>query len=151
MKKLSLKLTVIICICTFILIACSTPITPINVNGDGIAIKGYDPVAYFTQSRPVKGQNEYQFEWNNAKWLFANNEHMTLFQENPGKFAPQYGGYWAYAVSRGSTADIDPEAWAIIDGKLYLNLNKDVQNIWNKDRPGYINKADKNWPRLLGK
>jgi hypothetical protein len=93
MKKLSLKLTGIVCIWVFILIACSTPITPINVNGEGIAIKGYDPVAYFTQSRPVKGQKEYQFEWNNAKWLFANNEHMTLFQENPGKFFPQYGGY----------------------------------------------------------
>jgi hypothetical protein len=93
MKKLSLKLTGIVCIWVFILIACSTPITPINVNGEGIAIKGYDPVAYFTQSRPVKGQKEYQFEWNNAKWLFANNEHMTLFQENPGKFAPQYGCY----------------------------------------------------------
>ena len=74
-----------------------------------------------------------------------------MFQMNPAKFAPQYGGYWAYAVSRGSTADIIPEAWAIIDDKLYLNLNKDVQNIWNKDRPGYINKADKNWPRLLDK
>ena len=93
MKKLSLKLTGIVCIWVFILIACSTPITPINVNGEGIAIKEYDPVAYFTQSRPVKGQKEYQFEWNNAKWLFANNEHMTLFQENPGKFSPQYGGY----------------------------------------------------------
>jgi hypothetical protein len=93
MKKLSLSLTAIVFTWTFILIACTAPKSPINVNGDGVAIKGYDPVAYFTLSKPVKGQKEYQFEWNNAKWLFANNEHMALFQENPGKFAPQYGGY----------------------------------------------------------
>ena len=93
MKKLSLSLTAVVCTWTFILIACSAPKSPINVNGEGIAIKGYDPVAYFTLSRPVKGLKEYQFEWNNAKWLFANNEHLILFQENPGKFAPQYGGY----------------------------------------------------------
>ena len=151
MKKLTLSLTAILYTWTFTLIACSAPITPINVNSEGIAIKGYDPVAYFTMNSPVRGQKEYQFEWNNAKWLFANNEHLAMFQMNPGKFAPQYGGYWAYAVSRGSTADIDPEAWAIVDSRLYLNLNMDVQNIWNKDRPGYIDKADKNWLRILGK
>jgi hypothetical protein len=93
MKKLSLSLIAVVCTWTFILIACSAPKSPINVNGDGVAIKGYDPVAYFTLSRPLKGQKEYQFEWNNAKWLFATKEHMKLFQENPGKFAPQYGGY----------------------------------------------------------
>ena len=93
MKKLSLSLIAIVCTWTFILIACSAPKSPINVNGDGIAIKGYDPVAYFTLSRPVKGLKEYQFEWNNAKWLFANKEHLTMFQMNPGRFAPQYGGY----------------------------------------------------------
>ena len=93
MKKLSLILIAVVCTWTFILIACSAPKSPINVNGDGVAIKGYDPVAYFTLSRPAKGLKEYQFKWNNAKWLFANNEHMALFQENPDKFAPQYGGY----------------------------------------------------------
>ena len=93
MKKILLSLAALVCTWSFILVACSAPKSPINVNGDGIAIKGYDPVAYFTLSRPVKGLKEYQFEWNNAKWLFANNEHLILFQENPGKFAPQYGGY----------------------------------------------------------
>jgi len=93
MKKLTLCLTAVVCTWAFILIACSAPITPINVNDEGIAIKGYDPVAYFTLNRPVKGQKEYQFEWNNAKWLFANKEHLTMFQMNPGRFAPQYGGY----------------------------------------------------------
>ena len=93
MKKLSLGLTAIVCTWTFILIACSAPITPVNVDKGGIAIKGYDPVAYFTLNRPVKGLNEYQFEWNNAKWLFSSNEHLAMFQMNPEKFAPQYGGY----------------------------------------------------------
>ena len=93
MKKLSLNLAAIVCTWTFILIACSAPITPINVTGEGIAIKGYDPVAYFTLNRPVKGQNEYHLVWNNAKWLFANKEHLAMFQMNPDKYAPQYGGY----------------------------------------------------------
>ena len=93
MRKLSICLVAVICTWTFILSACSAPVIPINVNGEGVAIKGYDPVAYFTLNRPVKGQNEYQFEWNNAKWLFANKEHLAMFRESPDKFAPQYGGY----------------------------------------------------------
>ena len=80
MKKITLNLTAILCTWTFVLIACSAPIAPINVNNEGIAIKGYDPVAYFTMNSHVKGQKEYQFEWNNAKWLFANNEHLQCFR-----------------------------------------------------------------------
>ena len=134
-----------------ILSACTTTIAPINVDAHGNAVKGYDPVAYFTVGQPVMGQEEFQYSWENARWLFSSREHLTLFQENPEKYAPQYGGYCAYAVSQGTTADIDPEAWAIVDGKLYLNLNKDVQTLWNKDRTGYIEMADKNWPKLLKK
>jgi hypothetical protein len=93
MKKSALYLMAIICTWAFAFTACSAPVAPVNVNNEGIAIKGYDPVAYFTLSRPVKGQNEYQFEWNNAKWLFANKEHLAMFQADPVKFAPQYGGY----------------------------------------------------------
>ena len=93
MKKLSLSLAAIVCTWSFILIACSAPITPINVDGEGIALKGYDPVAYFTLSRPVQGQKEFQFEWQGAKWLFSSKEHLTLFQGAPEKYTPQYGGY----------------------------------------------------------
>jgi YHS domain-containing protein len=93
MKKLSFCLTTIICSWIFILLACSAQIAPINVDANGVAIKGYDPVAYFTLDRPVKGQKEFQYEWKNAKWLFASQEHLTLFQENPEKYVPQYGGY----------------------------------------------------------
>jgi YHS domain-containing protein len=151
MKKIFLIIVIPFLSWIFLLLACSAQIAPINVDAEGVTLKGYDPVAYFTDGAPVKGTKEFQYEWQGAKWLFASREHLVMFRENPEKYAPRYGGYCAYAVSRKTTADIDPEAWAIVDGKLYLNLNKDVQNIWNKDRPGYINKADQNWPKLLGK
>ena len=149
MQRLPILFTVLLCSLMFTFIACSAQTAPVNVDAEGIALKGYDPVAYFTMGRPVKGQKDLQFEWHGAKWLFSSAEHLALFRENPEKYAPQYGAYCAYAVSQGKTADIDPEAWAIVDGKLYLNLNKDVQKIWDQDRPGYIKKADRNWPELL--
>ena len=130
--------------------ACSSSVTPVNVTRDGLAIKGYDTVAYFSEGRPVKGKKEFQYEWNGARWRFASAEHRDLFKSNPTRYAPQYGGYCAYAVSQGKTADIDPYAWNIVNGKLYLNLNRDVQKLWSKDIPGYIRKADRNWPRILG-
>jgi YHS domain-containing protein len=151
MKKLPFLLTVLFCMLLYTILACSAQITPVNVDAEGVAIKGYDPVAYFTMGRPVKGQKELHYEWHGAKWLFSSREHLALFQGNPEKYAPRYGGYCAYAVSRGTTADIDPDAWAIVDGKLYLNLNKDVQSLWDQDRQGYIKKADHNWPELLKK
>jgi len=93
MKKLSLSLLAVLCTWAFIQIAYSAPGPPMNVTEEGIALKGYDPVAYFTQSRPVRGQKEFQHDWNNAKWFFSSREHLHMFQENPDKFAPQYGGY----------------------------------------------------------
>jgi YHS domain-containing protein len=151
MKKFSFCLALLCCALIFVLLACSAGVAPINVDADNIVIKGYDPVAYFTMGHPVKGKKEYQLEWHGAKWLFSSQENRAMFQENPEKYAPRYGGYCAYAVSRGTTADIDPDSWAIVDGKLYLNLNKSVQNLWNQDRQGYIQKADRNWPQLLGR
>lgn len=149
MKKTILFLAAIISTWCLAFVSCAGPAAPINADKNGIALKGYDPVAYFTVGKPVKGQKEYQFEWKNTKWFFSSSENLAQFQKNPEHYAPQYGGYCAYAVSRGTTADIDPESWAIVNRKLYLNLNKEVQNTWNKDRAGYIEKADKNWPRLL--
>jgi hypothetical protein len=84
-----------------------------------------------------------------ATWRFASAEHRELFAANPEKYAPAYGGYCAYAVSQGVTAPIDPEAWKVVDGRLYLNLDRDIQQIWEQDVPGYIAKADENWPKLL--
>lgn len=114
----------------------------------GVALDGYDPVAYFTEGRPVEGRAELRHEWNGAVWHFSTPEHRDLFAADPAKYAPQYGGYCAWAVSQGYTADIDPDAWKIVDGKLYLNYDLEVQKRWEQDVPGNIRKADEQWPRL---
>lgn len=94
MRKSLFRQIATLCTCALIFIACSVePLPSVNINEEGIAIKGYDPVAYFTMDRPVKGLKEYQFEWNSAKWLFANKDHLAMFEKNPERFAPQYGGY----------------------------------------------------------
>ncbi len=122
----------------------------INKNWRGIAIKGYDPVAYHEEGKPVKGSSQYEFTWKDAKWRFASAAHRDLFEADPEKYAPRYGGYCAYAVSQGYTASVDPEnAWTIFEGKLYLNYNVDVKKTWQKDIPGNIKKADANWPGVL--
>jgi hypothetical protein len=115
---------------------------------DGIAINGYDAVAYFTESKPVKGDNNISVQWKNARWLFANIENAALFKTNPEKYAPQYGGYCAYGCSGGYKAKTSPDAWTIDNGKLYLNYNTGVRTLWDKDRANYILKADSNWPRV---
>jgi len=114
----------------------------------GLAIKGYDPVAYFTDGKPVMGSREFTVEWENATWRFASSRNRDLFNSDPAKYAPQYGGYCAYAVSQGHTADIDPRRWRIVAGKLYLNYNQTAQDRWSKDIPGHIVAADRNWPKL---
>jgi YHS domain-containing protein len=117
----------------------------------GVAIKGYDPVAYFESAKPVEGNKQFELNWMNATWRFANAANRDKFKANPERYAPQYGGYCAYAVSLGSTADIDPEAWTVVDGKLYLNKDKAIQKTWSQDIPGYIKSANENWPKIVGK
>lgn len=121
---------------------------PIN-NKRGVAVKGYDVVAYFTDGKAVKGNEAHTFEHAGVKWQFASADNMNAFKANPEKYAPQYGGYCAYGVAKGATYDIDPDAWKIVDGKLYLNYSTGVQKDWNKDIPGYIKTADANWPDVL--
>lgn len=118
---------------------------------DGVAIAGADPVAYFTDGAYVPGSNEFTHEWSGAIWYFANAEHRDMFTSNPEQYAPQYGGFCAWAVSQGNTAPIDPEAWKIVDGKLYLNYDEKIQTKWAKDIPGNIAKADANWPEVAEK
>jgi YHS domain-containing protein len=113
------------------------------------AIKGYDTVAYFTEGKPVQGNEQYLTEYNKATWLFASQENLKLFIANPEKYAPQYGGYCAYAVSQNSTASIKPELFTIVDGKLYLNYNQSVNEKWLANRQDFVVQADKNWPTLL--
>ncbi len=114
-----------------------------------LAVSGYDAVAYFTEGRPVKGSGRHEYDWNGATWRFASAANRDAFAADPESYAPQYGGYCAWAVSQGYTASSDPAAWRIVDGKLYLNYSKGVQQTWAEDIPGNISKADANWPRVL--
>ncbi|MDH3242598.1 MAG: YHS domain-containing protein [Alphaproteobacteria bacterium] len=114
-----------------------------------LAVNGYDPVAYFTEKRPVEGSAKFEFKHKGATWRFANQKNMETFKADPDKYAPRYGGYCAWAVSQGYTAKGDPQYWKIVDGKLYLNYDATVQARWEKDIPGFITKADKNWPGVL--
>lgn len=118
---------------------------------DSFAIRGYDAVAYFTQGKPVKGDPAHSIQWKNTTWLFSSKENATAFAKEPSKFAPQYGGYCAYGCSEGHKAPTDPNAWTIVDGKLYLNYNSKVQEIWNRNQSQRIIQANKNWPTLNDK
>lgn len=120
----------------------------LNLNNNGIAIQGYDPVAYFTADAPVEGDAAITAEYEGATYQFSSAENRDLFVANPAKYAPAYGGYCAYAVSQGALAPIDPAAYSVVDDKLYLNFSKGVRERWNKDIPGHIAKADSNWPTL---
>lgn len=113
------------------------------------AIRGYDPVAYFTAGRPLRGSPQFTHQWRGATWHFATAENRDAFAAAPDKFAPQYGGYCAYGVANNYAVSIDPAAWSIVDGRLYLNYSLSVRNDWNKDIPGHIRKADTNWPYVL--
>lgn len=113
------------------------------------AVSGYDTVAYFTEGRPVKGDRRFSTEYLGATWLFSSAENLAAFEADPARYAPRYGGYCAWAVSQGYTASGDPEHWAIVDDRLYLNYDGKVQATWNTDRAGFIELADENWPGLV--
>ena len=115
------------------------------------AIRGYDPVAYFTSGKPVKGDQKFALHWKDADWYFVSKENLNSFAKNPGKYAPQYGGYCAYGMSEGHKAPTDPDAWTIVDGKLYLNYSTDVRTKWRQNEKDRISNADKNWPQLKDK
>ncbi|MCF8467089.1 MAG: YHS domain-containing protein [Sneathiella sp.] len=112
------------------------------------AVEGYDVVAYFTDGKPTEGRQEHKVNWKGVDWYFASDGHKKLFEADPEKYAPQYGGYCAWAVSQGYTASTVPEAWRIVDGKLYLNYSKGVQKTWEENIPGNIAEANKNWPGI---
>lgn len=117
------------------------------INAEGaVALKGYDAVAYFTDRRPVPGTGGFAYHWHSIDWRFATAEHRDTFAADPEKYAPQYGGYCAFAISRGYIADIEPEDWAIEKGKLYLNNGPLAQRLWEIDRAGNIAAGDSNWP-----
>jgi hypothetical protein len=116
-----------------------------NTIPEANAISGYDPVAYFTESKPVLGSEDLYYVWNNSKWLFSSHENMELFKKDPEQYTPQYNGYCAFAQSRNKCVEVNPVAWAIVDGKLYFTYNLSIKNAWLQDKENYIAKADRNW------
>jgi hypothetical protein len=117
--------------------------------GSNVAIRGYDPVAYFTVGRPTVGDARFEARHQGAIFRFASAANRDAFVANPTRYAPQYGGYCAWAVSQGYTAGIDPNAWRIVDGRLYLNYNATIQRRWEADRANLIQQANRNWPSVL--
>lgn len=115
----------------------------------GVAIRGFDTVAYFTESKAVKGDASISTQWNGATWYFSKQEHLELFEADPEKYAPQYGGYCAYGVAVDSLVKIEGDLWDIVDGKLYLNFNKKLQKKWRSSIPSYIQQADSKFDNLL--
>ena len=113
---------------------------------DGYGVSGYDPVAYHTDGQPTVGNSVYTVSHEGVTYRFASADNKNAFQANPDKYAPEYGGFCAFGTAMGRKFPGDPNAWRIVDGKLYLNLNKDVQAQWVKDVPGFIRGADHNWP-----
>jgi YHS domain-containing protein len=109
------------------------------------AINGYDAVAYFTESMPVKGDRKFKYRWREADWYFATENNLRTFQGDPERYAPQYGGYCAYGTAEGHKAPTDPVAWTIVNGRLFLNYNTEVMGLWTKDQQKLIEKADENW------
>jgi YHS domain-containing protein len=119
-------------------------------HGD-VAILGYDPVAYFVDSKPEAGLDQYSFRWMGATWKFATADHLNLFKASPEKYAPQYGGYCAYGVAKDNLVSIEPDRWKVLNGKLYLNYDAGIQKKWLVDPTGFIKTADGKFSTLLKK
>lgn len=117
---------------------------------NGVAINGYDPVAYFTDGRPVEGSADHTSVYEGATFRFATADSKAMFDADPAAFAPQYGGYCAFAVAKGYTAKTEPDAWSIHNGKLYLNFNKLIRARWAVSKDAFIADGDANWPAVLG-
>jgi YHS domain-containing protein len=128
-------------------VSVTRPVPAVNATRS-VALESYDPVAYFLDGAPVKGNDRYVRQWHGVQWKFASPAHKEEFMANPERYAPQFGGYCAYAVSRGFTANGDPHQWAIVDGKLYLNNNAFAMKEWNQDRDGNIEAGQVNWPLI---
>lgn len=126
-------------------------VDPIDKDRYGVALRGYDAVAYHTMQKAVRGEMAYAYEWMGAQWYFSTNEHRELFAKNPEHYAPRFGGYCAWAVGHDYIAEGDPLAWSIVDGKLYLNYSTEVRSLWLKEIPQLIEKGSEHWPSLLSR
>ena len=118
---------------------------------DGIAIRGTDPVAYFTENQPITGRKEFSHDWAGATWYFATAENRDAFRANPNAYAPQYGGFCAWAVAaKGRLYSTQPKNWSVVAGKLYLNYSDKIQDLWEADRQAFIAQGDVRWPEIIG-
>jgi YHS domain-containing protein len=122
-----------------------------NLDADQVALQGYDPVGFFTENRPVKGNQQFQSQYHGATYYFASAEHKAAFERDPAKYEPQFGGFCAYGASRGKAVPIKIEAWQIVNGRLLMQYDLDVKAKFNNDPQGNLTKADKNWPGLVEK
>jgi len=147
MKKLSLLLLTL----GLALPAFAQTKTLLNLDKTGVAIQGYDPVAFFTDSKPVKGEPELAIKRDGALYYFASKEHRELFKIDPAKYEPVFGGYCAYGVSKGKLVEVDLDAFQIVNGRLLLQYSKGVRDDFNKDTKGNLAKAETNWPGLVEK
>ena len=125
-----------------------TSTSAVNTNEEGLAMHGYDPVAYFMSNAPMKGEKKFAVKHMGGTYYFANAKNMKAFKADPAAYLPQYGGFCAMGVALGKKLDGDPNVWKIVDNKLYLNVNKDVSMAWQRDIPGNIEKADDYWPEV---
>jgi YHS domain-containing protein len=123
----------------------------LNLDRSGVALQGYDPVAFFTDNRPVKGNSQFVSEYKGARYQFTSSDHKATFDKDPAKYEPQFGGFCAYGASRGKTAPVKIEAWQIVDGRLLMQYDLDVKQDFNKDQKANLHKADENWPGIVEK
>ncbi len=146
-----MPLRLILSVVTFVLLltGAGRADMPVFYSHKGAAIGGYDTVAYFTTGAAVRGQADIAVMWKGAMWLFSNRKNREIFEANPRAYAPQYGGYCAYAMSKGRAAGTDPEAWKIVGGKLYLIHNRTYMKVWERRPAQYIVLSDENWPEAL--
>lgn len=125
--------------------------SPVNVEPSGVGLRGYDPVGYFNQSQPVEGDPTITAVHNGIAYAFASEANRDAFIVDPESYLPEFGGFCALAMSYGKKVDIDPNAWKIVDGKLYVQANPRAAEIWERDIPGNIQKANTNWPEIMNK
>lgn len=141
-------LAIFVCVLLFVAAVAAEPQPSVNKGADGVAIKGYDVVAYFTDGRPTPGKADYTHAWQDATWQFANAKHRDLFAADPEKYAPQFGGHCAMALTNNVVLEVDPEAWTITDGKLYLNFSMKGRDMFREDLAGNIKKSEANWAKI---
>ena len=121
----------------------------VNLDGKGVIIEGYDPVAYFTDNKALKGEQQFSAQYKSAVYWFASAEHAALFKQDPARYAPQYGAFCGYAVSIGKLRPVDPMIYQIVNGRLILQHTQEAYDLFNKDLVASTAKADKNWPLIV--